>query len=242
MSEPTTVRGFRISLRELLVLFAAVAGGCAALNYANQWWQTAVGAVLLISVMASAVVALFDRGRRQARAIAFALFAAAYGLIVHSSQETISRGNNTTTQNAELDAYQEAKLPTTRLLQPLYGAVARKMWRNTSTDEIVRESAVPESDREAFENSSGYGRGGFTGTYGGVAVGYGGGRGGYGRGGRGDGAPAPAYLPWGNLPLPGHFMLVGHCLWALLLGYLGAKFAGHVYARRIRETAGRETP
>jgi hypothetical protein len=30
------------------------------------------------------------------------------------------------------------------------------------------------------------------------------------------------------------FMIVGHCLWALLFGYLAAKFALWVYARRAR--------
>jgi hypothetical protein len=33
-----------------------------------------------------------------------------------------------------------------------------------------------------------------------------------------------------------HFMLIGHCLWALLFGYVAAKFARWVYARRLRES------
>ena len=32
-----------------------------------------------------------------------------------------------------------------------------------------------------------------------------------------------------------HFTAVGHCLWALLLGYVGGHFARFVYARRVRE-------
>ena len=33
-------RGFRVSLREFLLLFTAIFFGCAALKYANDWWTT----------------------------------------------------------------------------------------------------------------------------------------------------------------------------------------------------------
>lgn len=35
-------------------------------------------------------------------------------------------------------------------------------------------------------------------------------------------------------PPRGEAMAIGHCLWTLLLGYLGSKYAAHVYARRVQ--------
>ena len=39
-----------------------------------------------------------------------------------------------------------------------------------------------------------------------------------------------------RVPHRNHFMSVGHCWWALLLGYAGGRFAAYVYARRTRDS------
>ncbi len=49
------------------------------------------------------------------------------------------------------------------------------------------------------------------------------------------GAPGGGYSYAGEQPNRKHFMLIVHCLWALLFGYAGGHFARWVYFRRMRE-------
>jgi hypothetical protein len=47
--------------------------------------------------------------------------------------------------------------------------------------------------------------------------------------------PTTGFAFSGQIPDHEHFMALGHCLWALLLGYAGGHFARWVYLRRRRE-------
>jgi predicted PurR-regulated permease PerM len=42
-----------------------------------------------------------------------------------------------------------------------------------------------------------------------------------------------------EIPQSGHFMPIGHCWWAILLGCIGGLFARFIYARRVREQPNR---
>ncbi|HEX6962796.1 MAG TPA: hypothetical protein VF175_13075 [Lacipirellula sp.] len=111
-------------------------------------------------------------------------------------------------QGREADPF-TGRLPTTQMLQPIFLAVREQSYVNSRTREIVKETEIP-------RGAPVEGKGGFP-TYGRRAF-----SGGY-------------FLRADSIPALEHFMPVGHCLWALLLGYVGAKFAGWVYVRRLRE-------
>lgn len=186
---------WRFSLRELLLLLGFVAVGCAALKYAGEAWVTALSAVVLLLFMLSAVSAVVDRGHRQALAIGFALCMGVYG--IPFSQE-----------NRELDPH-AGRLPTTKLLKPLFTALVNGVYIDSSTGKIV-------PNYNPANTVYSLGGGGF-----------------------GGGGVAPTGFPMGvyylETPPREKFMAVGHLLWALLLGYIGARLAGWIYIRRQRE-------
>ena len=200
--------GWRFSLRELLMLLGFVAVGCAALKYAGEVWVTALSAIVLLLFMLSTVVAVIDRGHRQALAIGFALCVAVYGVLFWSSTRA-DQGNR------ELDPH-EGRLPTTKLLKPLFTALVSGVYIDSSTGKII-----PNYNSANTVYSL---RGGLS---------LGGGGGGFG------GGVAPAGFPMGvyylETPPREKFMAIGHLLWALLLGYTGARLAGWIYARRQQE-------
>lgn len=126
-STPSTTRRLRISLQELLILVAFIALGCAALKYANDVWCTILAASVLLLVMAAAVAALVDRGRRQAMAIGFTVCAAIYGVAFWAAPL-----ENTGMQSRELDPY-TGRLPTTTLLKPIFEGTVRRTWYDFQT-------------------------------------------------------------------------------------------------------------
>jgi hypothetical protein len=106
----------RVSLRELLLLLGFIALACAALKYANDWWETAISAVALLLLMVSVVVALVDRGRRQAVAIGFAAFMGLYGL---------------------MGWIRQGDLPTGMPLSFVYRWVVNETWIDLTTGQVV---------------------------------------------------------------------------------------------------------
>lgn len=64
---------WRVSLRMLLLLMALFAIGCSAMTHANEAWLLAVTTTSLLIFMAAGVMAVIDRGGRQAFAIGFLL-------------------------------------------------------------------------------------------------------------------------------------------------------------------------
>jgi hypothetical protein len=133
MTEQLAIGGFRFSVRELLLLFAVAAVGCAALRYANQWWLFAASAGTFLAMMAGLVVALIDRGPRQAFAIGFVVWAAVYAAIVLS--KTVE-GANYPRRNVEFDPYSGA-LATTQLLRPLFESIVETEWIDPATGQII---------------------------------------------------------------------------------------------------------
>jgi hypothetical protein len=198
MSDPAPPSAtFRLSLREFFALIAAIVAGCAALRYANDWWLTAVGAVTLVALMASVIVAVVDRGSRQAFAIGFAACMAIYATL-------LAVGN-------ELNPW-AGRLPTTRLLAPVYESLREQSFQNAKTGEFVLRSQLPAG--AILDNEVQGGRVGASAANAAITSGL------YFR--------SRGYTPPGEL-----FMPIAHCLWALALGYVGGHFGRHVYARRV---------
>jgi predicted PurR-regulated permease PerM len=119
---------FRISLRGMLVLVAAIAMAIASLKYANATWRTIMIGVIMAVVFSALVVAVVDRGFSQAFAIGFTLVAIGYGFVVlNSSVKVISNQ-----LNPEL-SFGFSRLPTTKLLRHLYTGLESGYWRDSQT-------------------------------------------------------------------------------------------------------------
>ena len=150
----------RISLRELLVLVALIGVGCAALKSASSTWWTALSALALLAVMGFALVAALDRGARQAFALGFVICVSVYAVLL-ATQASIGGSGTSTSQ--EFDHY-SGYLPTTRLLGPLFEAIASSSYHDKQTGEVI-----PNYDPSQAA-SGGLGGGGFGGMGSGVSA------------------------------------------------------------------------
>jgi hypothetical protein len=198
MTTAAQPRGLRISLRELLLLFTALFTACAALRYANVYWLVIVTLITLVGFIATAVIALIDRGPRQALAIGFVMAVGIYMTLIFCMRVTgYTSAGSVRTDNAELDP-EEGSFPTTLALRPLFVSIQERWYIDPSGTPIPR-SQLPPAVIASPNNGGGY-----------------------------------VYDQ--ERPNRQHFMLIGHCLWALLFGYAAAKFARWVYGRRLRES------
>jgi len=124
------------SLRELLLLVAFFAVGCAALTFANEIWWMALATITGLACLVAAVVAVIDRGPRQAFAIGFIICAGLYfGLVAFPGRPTgYGPGNselNTTGVN----------YPTSRLL--LFEQVVETTWIDPATGQVIPNYQPP---------------------------------------------------------------------------------------------------
>jgi hypothetical protein len=115
----------RISLREVLAIIALFALALASLRYANDPWQVLIFGFMMIVILATGIIAVVDRGPRQAFAIGFTLIVAVYGSLIMG-------------RSVEFDQY-TGTWPTTRLLRFLHAAMDRSQWINTSTGEVIHD-------------------------------------------------------------------------------------------------------
>jgi hypothetical protein len=209
MSNSTPREGlFRLSLREMLIFVALVALAIASLKYANDVFLALVAAVAMFALIVALIIAAVDRGPRQAFAIGVTLTMLAYGLILITGQRTSGSGGNVTSKNIEFDQW-AGRLPTTRLLRYVHMAVQRNEWIDFRTGKVI-----PNYDPNIAVNPN---KGG----------------GGFGGGGGRSGGAAFRETPPRQI-----FMPIGHCWWALILGYAGGQFGRYIYARRQREHEG----
>jgi hypothetical protein len=197
-----------MSLRQLMMLVAAVAVAIVSLKYASDAWLAIVAAVAMLAFFAAVIVAAVDRGPRQAFAIGFALTVAVYALVVMNGEKEFPNGRS---RNIEFDQW-DGKLPTTRLLRYMHIAVDHGGYYDRATGQEIPDYD-PATDPNRNTAGGGFGGGGLGG-------------GGFGAG------PRVAFR---ELPPRESFMPVGHLWLGLLLGYLGGLFAVYVYSRRMRE-------
>lgn len=191
---------FRMSLRELLIGVALLAVAIVSLKYASDTWLAIVAAITMLIFFVELIVAVVDRGPRQAFAIGCALTITAYALVLNTGQRTSGSSGSISSQNVELD-HMRGRIPTTRLLRYVHAAVEDGTYVNVFTGK-----ELPNRDPAKDPNR---GSGGFGGL--GTAVSY------------------------REIPPREIFMPVGHCWWALILGYAGGHFANNVYGRRLRD-------
>jgi hypothetical protein len=174
---------FRLSLRELLLLIAMVAVAIASMKYASPAWRTCVYTITMAIIMWAAVIAVIDRGPRQAFAIGIVLLMVIYGVLFINGTR-LSEGNR------ELDL-QYGRLPTSRVVKYLFPPTETVQWYDGRTGQLLAnyDPANPPPGPQAFSRTR-------------------------------------------RTPDPQTLMAIAHCWWALLLGYLGGRFARVVYLRR----------
>ena len=131
IAENSSTSWWRFSLRELLLLIGFVAIACVSLKYAGFVWILILSAAVLLFFMSAVVVALVDRGRRQAAAIGFAAVVAVYAVLFWSSPLEPN-----TSESRELYSY-SGRLPTTKALHPLARVLVRDTWVDSAGNEIV---------------------------------------------------------------------------------------------------------
>jgi hypothetical protein len=119
---------FQLSLRSLLIFMALVALAIVSLRFSSVGWRTVVIGVALVSLWMALIVAVVDRGPRQAFAAGFMVSMAAYAISLFSIP-TISQQRD---HNPEFNPA-IGRLPTTRLLSPLYEAIAETRWVDLRT-------------------------------------------------------------------------------------------------------------
>ncbi|HEY3392897.1 MAG TPA: hypothetical protein VGK58_09335 [Lacipirellulaceae bacterium] len=155
MSNVTTTRAlswtalFRLSLRELLLLIAMVAIAIASLKYASPAWRTFVYTITMAIFMWAAVVAVIDRGPRQAFAIGLFLLMAIYGVIVVNSPRQ-GEGN----LNLEMDL-QYGRLPTSRAVKHLFPPTETIEWLDYRNAQVLPnyDPANPPPGIQAFSQT-----------------------------------------------------------------------------------------
>jgi hypothetical protein len=174
---------FRLSLRELLLLIGIVAAAIASMKYASPAWRTCVYTVAMAIFMWAAVVAVIERGPRQAFAIGMALLMVIYGVLFISAPRRREG-------NLELDI-EYGRLPTSRAVKHLFPPSETIEWTDARTlKELPNyDPANPPPGIQAFSQTR-------------------------------------------RTPDPPTLMAIAHCWWALLLGYIGGRFARVVYLRR----------
>jgi hypothetical protein len=192
-----------LSLRELLALVAVIGLACVSLKFAGEWsWMALSGAVMLLTT-ALLIVAVIDRGARQAFAIGFMLTAGVYAVMYFTSAIANGAGR-------ELDPY-DGSLPTTKILRPLFENVSTVQY--TVQTSGGNRAFATHAEAETFLKS-----------YGGPAFYTGGGL-----GGGGGFNPGISFL---ETPARADFFSIAHLWWMLLFGYLGGRFGLFIFHRR----------
>jgi hypothetical protein len=133
---------FRISLREIFVLVAAIALSIVSLKYASSMWQAIVGMLYLIGSFAAVIIAIFDHAARRAFAIGFIVAALGYGALVVNGHKAV---NGTLVIPVDLVASNwDYALPTTLFLRDIYRRTCRTIWIDETTG---RGSSAEQADR-----------------------------------------------------------------------------------------------
>jgi hypothetical protein len=191
----------RISLRELLAFVALCALALVSLKYASETWLAVVLGLALLAFLSAIISAAVDRGPRQAAGLAFCLVLIVYGWVVLKIPQW---PGNLQSATAEFSLW-NGRLPTTLVLRPVYTAMSRERWIDTSTQKAI-PNFDPDNPSIPIANFSN------------GAMPF----------------PGPAAMSQ-ILPSQEMFAPIGHLWWALLLGYAGGRYGQFIYKRRVRE-------
>jgi hypothetical protein len=123
---------FRMSLRELMAFFLIVAIALTTLKFASAVWQVLMITLAMFVLFAAVIVALVDRGERQAFAIGFAVVLICYGVLISFAGANFTNSNGA---NVEFDPW-GGRLPTTWMLRYIHRAIGSDYWVD-STGKVI---------------------------------------------------------------------------------------------------------
>ncbi|MCO6045167.1 hypothetical protein NG895_14745 [Aeoliella sp. ICT_H6.2] len=195
-----------ISLRELLGIIAFVAVAFASLLNASEGWAIAVFGLTIALTIVLAIVAVAERGSRQTAAAGALIAMLAYAVLWTQQPETTLEDSWDQVMGVDPVLTDKGFLLTSRALYAAWHRVNGTYMVEWETGRVVEQTAP--------NYPPAYGQGNVPQDQ--VPPNWSGGG-----------------LIYKGLPVPEHFLAVGHCLWAILLGYLGGKFAVWIFARRI---------
>lgn len=129
---------FQLSLRSLLVVVALVALTIVSLRFASEAWWTLVMTIAAFALCAAMILAIVDRGERQAFAIGFVVAMVGYGLVLQAIPKESTFGSQGRQEfNPDI-----GRMPTTLLLRPIYHLIADIKLIDLSTGKPVAVTAA----------------------------------------------------------------------------------------------------
>jgi hypothetical protein len=136
------MRALRISLRQLMAVVGVIAFAIVSLKYASPIWQSLIGLVCILALIAAGISGIFDRGQRQAFAIGFALVLVCYWGLIFSAEAIDDLSGGNVRHNREFDV-RTGQFPTTLMLRPMYERIVRyrTVYRATGRDLSEEEAA-----------------------------------------------------------------------------------------------------
>lgn len=201
-------RAFRFSLKTALLLFIPIAVALAALRNVDQLWVSLVTTGTSLLVLASVVATVFGETKQRAFRGGFAVFCGGYFLLycLSLSPPAFEQTNSIV-----------PRLITTKALYFVH-------------DQLYRDSSLRLYPDGTMSGVGGVGFGAAPGGFqysGGDAQPIGG------------SAASPALQPFIIPPQidsvrAGNFLIIGQCLWAWILGWIGGVFAQFVSRRQLR--------
>jgi hypothetical protein len=131
----------RISLPQLMQIVAVIALALVSLCYASAWWESIILCLGMVTFFALLIVALIDRGSRQAFAIGMAVVTAGY-----TGAKWLDPGIK----------FRHFGLPTNALLMHSHAAVARDAYFDDQTGEQLVGFTPPTNARPGQSNTRGF--------------------------------------------------------------------------------------
>lgn len=194
----------RYSLRELLIVGTVASLAVPGLLFAVVWTKWLAVAATVVVFLSALDRLWIAQGEARATAIGWVL-----PMLIYTGLIYVGGSDEQNPWSGKLWTTKLMSAPLQQAMKPHSG------YRDINTGEVHTE--MP-----AGAALIGGGGGGF------------GGGGSVGGGGGGQGGAPQAFVSFHRFPRSENFMPTAHCLWALLFGYTGSKYAASVYRRRAR--------
>jgi hypothetical protein len=133
---------FRVSLRELLILVAAIALVIVSFQSGSLFWQGLVGLTAMLAMGMAVIAGVLEKGPGRAFAIGAAVMMCGYALLV-----TVYRSAEATSV--------EGILPTTVLLRSIYPVFDNSGWVYAATSDPIPVNANPSINPDGSNSLNG---------------------------------------------------------------------------------------
>lgn len=195
---------WRLSILELLLLVGFAAVACASLLNASVLWVSIILSITCLCTLLLAILAICERGVRQAAALSSLAALFLYGLLWTFEPPMNEITDRISAQGPDGGVEYKHYLPSTHLLNAAWDRVNGTYAINILTGEVGERLS---DDVVTFES-------GYMGPN--LPPGW--------------NFNNTVRRAW---PRPEHFVGIGHCLFAMALAYISGKLAAFIYLRRL---------